>query len=110
MQEQQHTVAELAAAKQQAAASEQRLQSEATLREEELSREIIDLKEQVAVVLEYKAKRQYVEDEVAGLRQEIDRLRGELALQVTRTLNGTRWDFALVTADVLNPCCTGKGP
>ncbi|KAK9844405.1 hypothetical protein WJX74_002081 [Apatococcus lobatus] len=79
--EQQHAVTEMAAAKQQAHANEQRLQSEANLREEELAREIIDLKEQVAVVLEYKAKRQYVEDEFAALRQEIERLRGELALQ-----------------------------
>lgn len=110
MQEQQHSAAELAAAKQQAAASEQRLQSEAALREEELSREIIDLKEQVAVVLEYKAKRQYVEDEVAGLRQENERLRGELALQVTRSLIGSRHDAVMVTADALKLCCTGKRP
>ena len=82
LQEQQHSAAELAAAKQLAAANEQQLQNDAALREEELGREIVDLKEQVAVVLEYKAKRQFVEDEFAALRQENERLKAELASQV----------------------------
>ncbi|KAK9864094.1 hypothetical protein WJX84_004470 [Apatococcus fuscideae] len=80
-EEQQHSAAELAAAKQLAAANEQQLQNDAALREEELGREIVDLKEQVAVVLEYKAKRQFVEDEFAALRQENERLKAELASQ-----------------------------
>lgn len=82
MQEQQRSAAELAAARHEAATSEKQLQTGAAIREEELAREIIDLKEQVAVVLEYKAKRQFVEDELTGLRQENDRLRLELTLQV----------------------------
>ncbi|KAK9829645.1 hypothetical protein WJX72_007066 [[Myrmecia] bisecta] len=69
---------ELAAVKKEAADREKKAKADAEHIEKELRAEIMDIKEQLEVVMEYKAKRQQSEEELAKLRVDTAKLRDEL--------------------------------
>ncbi len=77
----------MAAAKQASAEAKARAAIDAERRVEESKTELAQVKEQLAAVLDYKQRKEVLEEEVAKLTAELSKLRTDTAEQVL-TLNG----------------------
>lgn len=77
---------QVAAAKQASAEAKARAAADAERRIEESRTELTQVKEQLAAVLDYKQRKEVLEEEVARLNAEMSKLRSDTAAQVP-TLN-----------------------
>ena len=94
----------MAAAKQASAEAKVRAAADAERRIEESRSELARVKDQLAAVLDYKQRKELLEEEVAKLNAEMTQLRTDTAEQVWQQISSAVSPLCMYQQGVLCPC------